>query len=95
VEVLHVVGDILTKISVNCVIKLHVALLFTCVFLWVYLMCGYNCLHIYGFCLYMLPVYAASICLLLFQYESIHLRNVFFCLRFIYNVPKEFDVYIF
>jgi hypothetical protein len=35
VEVLHAVGDILTKISVNCVINLHVALLFTCVFLWV------------------------------------------------------------
>jgi hypothetical protein len=27
---LHVVGDILTKISTNCVINLHVALLFTC-----------------------------------------------------------------
>jgi hypothetical protein len=26
-EGLHVVGDILTKISVNCVINLHVALL--------------------------------------------------------------------
>jgi hypothetical protein len=35
VEGLHAVGDILTKISVNCVINLHVALLFTCVFLWV------------------------------------------------------------
>ena len=31
-EGLHVVGDILTKISVNCVINLHVALLFTCYF---------------------------------------------------------------
>jgi hypothetical protein len=29
---LHAVGDIITKISVNCVIYLHVALLFTCVF---------------------------------------------------------------
>jgi hypothetical protein len=37
VEGLHAVGDILTKISVNCVINLHVALLFTCLFLWVYL----------------------------------------------------------
>jgi hypothetical protein len=35
VEGLHVVGDILTKISINCVINLHVSLLFTCLFLWV------------------------------------------------------------
>jgi hypothetical protein len=33
VEGLHAIGDILTKISVNCVINLHYALLFTCVFL--------------------------------------------------------------
>jgi hypothetical protein len=36
VEGLHAVGDILTKISVNSVINLHVTLLFTCLFLWVY-----------------------------------------------------------
>ena len=36
VEGLNIVGDILTKISVNCVINLHVALLFTCLFLWVF-----------------------------------------------------------
>jgi hypothetical protein len=35
VEGLHVVGDILTKISANCVINLHDALLFMCLFLWV------------------------------------------------------------
>jgi hypothetical protein len=35
VEGLHMVGDILTKISSNCVINLHVALLFMCLFLWV------------------------------------------------------------
>jgi hypothetical protein len=35
VEGLHAVVDILTKISVNCVINLHAALLFTCIFLWV------------------------------------------------------------
>jgi hypothetical protein len=29
---LHAVGDILTKISTNCVINLHAALLFTCLF---------------------------------------------------------------
>jgi hypothetical protein len=56
-EGLHVVGDILTKISVNYVIKLHVALLFTCLFLWVYLMCVYNCLDVYGYFLYMMHVY--------------------------------------
>jgi hypothetical protein len=56
-EGLQAVGDILTKISVNCVINLHVALLFMCLFLWVYPMCGYNYLYIYGYCLYMMHVY--------------------------------------
>jgi hypothetical protein len=44
VEGLHAVGDILTNISVNYVINLHAALLITCLFLWVYSLCGYNCL---------------------------------------------------
>ena len=35
VEGLHAIGDILTKISANCVKNLHVAFLFTCLFLWV------------------------------------------------------------
>jgi hypothetical protein len=35
VEGLHVVGDIITKISAICVINLHVVLLFMCLFLWV------------------------------------------------------------
>jgi hypothetical protein len=56
-EGLNTVGDILTKISVNCVIKLHDASLFTCVFLSVYIISGYNRLYIYGYCLYMLHVY--------------------------------------
>jgi hypothetical protein len=60
VEVLHEIGDILTKISVNCVINLHDALLFTCLILWVYLMCGYICLYIYGYCLNMLHGYVYS-----------------------------------
>jgi hypothetical protein len=76
-EGLHVVDDIFTKISINCVINLHVALLFTCLFLWV------------------LSIYATCICLLLFQYETVYLHNVFVCLHFIYNVPKEFYVYMF
>jgi hypothetical protein len=33
VEGLHEVGDIPTKISVNCGINLHAALIFTCLFL--------------------------------------------------------------
>jgi hypothetical protein len=31
-EGLHANGDVITKISVNCVINLHVKLLFTCLF---------------------------------------------------------------
>jgi hypothetical protein len=45
-EGLHAVGDILTKISVNCVINLHAALLFPCLFLWVLL----YMLHVYVYC---------------------------------------------
>jgi hypothetical protein len=56
-EVLHIVGDILTKISVNCVINLHVALLFMYLFLWVYPIRDYNHLYVYGYFLYMLHVY--------------------------------------
>jgi hypothetical protein len=36
VEGMHTVCDILTKISVICVINLYVALLFMCLFLWFY-----------------------------------------------------------
>jgi hypothetical protein len=57
VEGLHAVGDILSKINANCVINIHFALLFTCSFLWVYPMHGYNCLYVYGYLLYMLHVY--------------------------------------
>jgi hypothetical protein len=57
VDGLHAVGDILTKISVNCVIKLHVALLFTCVFLWVSPMLVYNGLYVYGYFPHMLHVF--------------------------------------
>jgi hypothetical protein len=59
VEGLHAIGDIITKISAICVIKLHV-LLFTCSILWVYLMHGYDYLYIYGYFLYMLHVYVYS-----------------------------------
>jgi hypothetical protein len=57
VEGMHAIGDILSKISVNFVINLHVALSFMCLLLWIYLMSGYKCLYIYGYCLYMLYVY--------------------------------------
>jgi hypothetical protein len=57
VEGLHAVGDIITKISANCVINLHAALLFTCSVLWVYPMRDYNCLYVYGHLLYMLHAY--------------------------------------
>ena len=32
VDCMHAIGDILTKISVNCVINLHAALLLMCLF---------------------------------------------------------------
>jgi hypothetical protein len=52
VEGLHAVGDITTKISVNCVINLHVALSFTClfygfilcVFITVFIFMGISCI---------------------------------------------------
>jgi hypothetical protein len=56
-EAMHIVGDILTMLSVNCVINLHVTLLFTCLFLLVYHMCGYSCLYVHGYFLYTLHVY--------------------------------------
>ena len=56
-EGLHAVDDIIMKTSVNCVIILHAALLFMCLFLWVYPMCSYNYVYIYGYCMYMLHVY--------------------------------------
>jgi hypothetical protein len=41
---------------------------------------SYVCLQL-SLYLWVLPAYAACICLLLFQYESVHLQNVFVCLR--------------
>ena len=57
VEGLHTICDILTKISVNCVINLHSALLFTCVFLWVTICVVISVFIFMGNCLYMLHVY--------------------------------------
>jgi hypothetical protein len=82
VEGLHIVGDILTKISVNRAINLHVALSFTCLFLWVYPMCGYNCRYIYGYFLYMLHVYV-------YCYFSVNL-----CIHEMYLCVYDFFIYI-
>jgi mannose/fructose/N-acetylgalactosamine-specific phosphotransferase system component IIC len=64
VEVLHIVGDILTKISVNCVIN-YMLYYYLHIYFYGFILCAiYNCLYIYGI---------ACICLFLFQYESVHL----------------------
>jgi hypothetical protein len=60
VEGLHVVGDFLTRIISICVINLHVALLFTCLFLWViisavitmFIFMGISCIC----CMYMFTI---------------------------------------
>jgi hypothetical protein len=56
VDGLHTVGDILTKINTNCVINLHAALLFKCLFYGLFPMHDYNCLYVYGYFPYMLHV---------------------------------------
>jgi hypothetical protein len=45
--------------------------------------------------LWVLSIYAACICFKLFQYESMHLHNVFVFLHFIYKVSQEFCLYMF
>jgi hypothetical protein len=68
VEVLHVVGDILSKISANCVIHLHATLLFMCLFL---------CVIIYAVLTMFIFMGISYICymymLLLLQCESMYL----------------------
>jgi hypothetical protein len=57
-EVLHAVGGIPKKISVNCVIQLHVALLSTCLFY------GFIICVVMNVCRFLgIPVYAACLCL--------------------------------
>ena len=81
-EGLHVVGDILTKISVNCVINLHVALLFTCYF--------------YGFILCVIIVFCmlmgiACICLFLFIVNPcIYIAYLFVHVLYILSFCKSF-----
>jgi hypothetical protein len=59
-EGLHAVGDILTRISVICVINLHTALLFMCLFLWVIICVVITVLSFMGIfyicCMYMFIV---------------------------------------
>jgi len=57
VEGLHIVGDILTKISDNCVIKFTCCIVVYVLIFMGYHMCGYNCVYFYGYFLYMLHVY--------------------------------------
>jgi hypothetical protein len=90
VEGLHIVGDILTMISANCVINLHDPLLFTCLFLWV-IICAvitmFICMGISCICfIYML---------LLFQCESVYLQMYLYVYFLYIMLLQEFCVYIF
>jgi hypothetical protein len=90
VKGLHDFGDILTKISANCVINLHATLLFTCLFL-----CIIICVVITVFILCLFPIYASCICLLLFQCESVYLHIYLYVYVLYIMLPQEFFVYIF
>jgi hypothetical protein len=72
-------NNILTKISVNCVINLHAALLFMCLFLWVYPMCGYNFLYIYGYCMYMFTVIFSMNPCIYGMYVFVYVLYIKFC----------------
>jgi hypothetical protein len=90
-EGLDTVGDIISKISINCVINLHTALSFTCLFLWVYPMCVYNCLYIYGYFLFMLHVYV-------YYYFSMNpcIYEMYLYVYILYvNLLQEFCVHMF
>jgi hypothetical protein len=57
VEGLHTVGDIITKISVNCVIN-YMFHYYLRVYFYGFIICVvYNCLYIYGYYLIMMHVY--------------------------------------
>jgi hypothetical protein len=68
VEGLHIVGDIITNIHANCMINLHDALLFTCLFLWVII-----CVVITVFIFMGISCICCMYILLLFHCESMHL----------------------
>jgi hypothetical protein len=87
-EDIHIVGDIFAKISANCMINLHAALLFTCLFLWViiyavitvFIFMGISCIC----CMYML---------LLFQCEYVYLQMYLYVYILYRMLPQEFSVY--
>jgi hypothetical protein len=86
VEGLHVVGDILTKISVNCVINLCDALLVTCLFLWVfsvYVACLHHCYLSMNSCIYVMYLSIYVLC--------IRFRKSYVCVYFqLHAVQKSY-----
>ena len=77
VNSLHIVGDIISKISTNRVINLHVALLFTCLF-YGFIICviitvcmfmgiSLYMLHICGYCYFSMKSYITE-CTCLFMF---------------------------
>jgi hypothetical protein len=91
VEGLHIVGDIITQISANCVINLHSALLFTCLFLWV-IICAFITVFIFMVISYICCMYMFTI----IQCESVHLHMYLCVYVFIYKASTIFlYVYIF
>ena len=90
VEGLRTVGDILTKISVKCVIKLHAALLFMCIIFWV-IICGITIVNIFMGISCICCMYA----LLLLQYGFIRL-HIYLYVYFLYiGLPQECCVCMF
>jgi hypothetical protein len=88
---MHIFGDILTKISVNCVLNfmLHYYL---CVYFYGFILCVvYNCQYIYEYCLSMLLVYVTIISSMNFCIYRTYL-SIF---SYIYKVSTEvFCVYV-
>jgi hypothetical protein len=87
---LHVVGDILSKISTDCVINLHAALLFTCLF-YGFIMCVV--ITVWKFLA--IPIYVSCLCLLLIPCEFIPICNVFVGYILYMKVPQECCVCMF
>jgi hypothetical protein len=57
VKGLHIVGDIVTKISVNYVL-IYMMHCYLCVYFYGFFLCVvYTCIYIYGYCMSMLHVY--------------------------------------
>jgi hypothetical protein len=91
VEGLHAVDDILTKISVNCVVN-YMLHYYLCVYFYGFFLCVvYTYLYLYGYCLSMLHVnvhcyFHMNLCIYI-MYFSI--------LIFMYKVPQYLCVYMF